>query len=302
MPPRDLPSRPSLEYYKKQAKDLAKARNVASPEAFGRIRDYHPRWRGLPDSEIQRAQFKLSDAQWIIAREYGFDNWSEFTKHLRILDGPQSPRIQVDGVELAAEITVPERATGLVLFAAASSTSRYNPRNRALAEILNRGTLGTILTDLLTEEEELMDAQTEELRFDLRLLSSRIAAITDWISRQPKLKALALGYLASATAAAATFVTAAERPAAVRAIVSIAGRPDLAGPWLGNVQAPALLIVGGNDSLALGFNHSAMKPIPRQTVCKLEIVEGARQLFEDQTALQKSAAFARDWFCQHLTR
>jgi putative phosphoribosyl transferase len=295
MPSRDIPSRPSLEHYKKQAKDLVKASNAASPEAIARIRGYLPRLRGLPDSEIRRAQFKLSDAQLIIAREHAFENWSKFARHIQMLDPAQATRVQVDGVELAAEVTLPEQAVGLVLFAAASSSSRHDPKRRAVAEVLNRGGLGTILADLFTEEEELADIETEELRFDLRLLSRRIAAVADWVSRQSRLRKLHMGYLGSATAAAAVLLAAAEPPSDVRAVVSIAGRPDLAGPWLGKVQAPTLFIVGANDTLALGFT-SALIPLSSQSLRKLEALEGVSQLFDEPAALEKSAALALDWF------
>ena len=307
MPERELPSRPDLAQYKKQAKELVRERARAAPQALARIRDYHPRLRGLPDLDIQSAAFKLCDAQWIIAREHAFESWPKFASHLRTLH-PETPegckiagRIPVDGIELPADIAVPENATGLVLFAHASGSSRYHPRNRYIAEVLQRGALGTVLTDLLTEEEELADVETEELQFDIRLLGRRIAAITDWIGQHPILKNLGLGYFGSGTGAAAALLASAERPSLVQAVVSSGGRPDLAGPWLWRVQTPTLLIAGSKDTAALAFHHSAMAWFSRQTERRLEIIDGSTQRLEEKAALDKSSAFARDWFRRFLS-
>jgi putative phosphoribosyl transferase len=201
---------------------------------------------------------------------------------------------------LAADITVPERATGLVLFAHGSGSSRHSPRNRHVAEILNRGSIGTVLTDLLTEEEEAVDIQTAELRFDIALLGRRLAGITDWIGQQPELKHLGLGYFGASTGAAAALVAAAERPRIVQAVVSRGGRPDLAGSALTGVLAPTLFIVGGEDTVVLDLNYSAMAQLPRQTEHKLEIIPGATHLFEERGALDKVAVLAQNWFRQHL--
>jgi putative phosphoribosyl transferase len=201
---------------------------------------------------------------------------------------------------LPADITIPERATGLVLFAHGSGSSRHSPRNRHVAEILNRGSIGTVLTDLLTEEEEAVDVQTAELRFDIALLGRRLVGITDWIGQQPELKHLGLGYFGASTGAAAALVAAAERPRIVRAVVSRGGRPDLAGSALTGVLAPTLFIVGGEDTVVLDLNYSAMAQLPRQTEHKLEIIPGATHLFEERGALDKVAVLAQNWFRQHL--
>jgi len=157
------------------------------------------------------------------------------------------------------------------------------------------------LIDLLTEEEEAIDIQTAELRFDIPLLGRRVAGITDWIGKQSFLKNLGLGYFGASTGAAAALVAAAERPTIVRAVVSRGGRPDLAGPALERVLAPTLFIVGGNDEVVLNLNNSAIARLPRQTKHKLEIVEGATHLFEEPGALDEVAALARDWFQEHLS-
>jgi putative phosphoribosyl transferase len=203
-------------------------------------------------------------------------------------------------IELSADVSIPDRAKGLVLFAHGSGSSRHSPRNRHVASVLNRGSIGTILIDLLTEQEEAIDVQTAELRFDIPLLGRRLAGITDWIGRQPGLKSLGLGYFGASTGAAAALVAAAERPSFVRAVVSRGGRPDLAGPALKGVLAPTLFIVGEDDTVVLGLNYSAMAELPRQTEHKLEIIAGASHLFEEPGTLDQAAALARDWFREYL--
>jgi pimeloyl-ACP methyl ester carboxylesterase len=208
--------------------------------------------------------------------------------------------IPVGGFELSADLSLPDRPKGLVLFAHGSGSSRHSPRNRHVADVLNRGAIGTVLTDLLTEEEEAVDVQTAELRFDIPMLGRRVAEITDWIGRQPILKNLGLGYFGASTGAAAALVAAAERPKIVRAVVSRGGRPDLAGAALKGVQAPTLFIVGGDDTYVLGLNYSAMAQLPRQTERKVEVIEGASHLFEEPGTLDQVAVLARDWFREYL--
>jgi putative phosphoribosyl transferase len=203
-------------------------------------------------------------------------------------------------IELSADISLPDRAQGVVLFAHGSGSSRRSPRNRHVAKMLQRGSIGTILIDLLTAEEEAIDVQTSELRFDIPLLGRRVAGITDWIGWQPSLKSLGLGYFGASTGAAAALVAAAERPKVVRAVVSRGGRPDLAGPALKGVLAPTLFIVGEDDTVVLDLNHAAMAQLPRHTEHKLEIIAGATHLFEEPGALNQVAALARDWFREHL--
>jgi putative phosphoribosyl transferase len=207
-------------------------------------------------------------------------------------------------IDLAADICVPERAKGLVLFAHGTGSSRNSPRNRHVAGVLNRASIGTILIDLLTEEEEAIDAEnpleTAALRFDTALLGRRVAAITHWIGRQPALESLGLGYFGASTGAAAALVAAARCPALVRAIVSRGGRPDLAAGSLKRVLTPTLFIVGGEDTVALDFNRWAMAQLPPQTEHKLEIIPDATHLFEEPGTLDRVAALARDWFCEHL--
>ena len=204
-------------------------------------------------------------------------------------------------VGLTADLSLPDQATGLVLFAHGSGSSRHSPRNRHVADVLNRGAIATLLIDLLTEDEEVIDQRSAELRFDISLLVRRLIAITDWAGAQPGLKTLGIGYFGASTGAAAALGAAAARPHAARAVVSRGGRPDLAGPALGQVLAPCLFIVGGNDSCVLGLNRAAIAQLPPTTTRCLEIIPGATHLFEEPGALDRVAELARDWFRQHLS-
>ena len=213
---------------------------------------------------------------------------------------PAEITVSAGNVELAADLSLPDRAMGLVIFAHGSGSSRQSPRNRRVAGVLNRGAIATILIDLLTEEEETVDLRTAELRFDINLLVRRLAAITDWVGGRAGLKGLGIGYFGASTGAAAALAAAAERPHAVRAVVSRGGRPDLAGPALGRVLAPCLFIVGGDDSVVLALNRSAIAELRPATERRLEIIPGATHLFEEPGALDRVADLARDWFQKHL--
>jgi putative phosphoribosyl transferase len=208
--------------------------------------------------------------------------------------------VRAGDLELIADLALPEGAIGFVLFAHGSGSSRKSPRNRHVAQILNRGSIGTLLIDLLTGEEEKLDIQTAQLRFDINLLARRVSGITDWIAGEPDLKKLKLGYFGASTGAAAALVAAAARPAAVHAVVSRGGRPDLAGDALWHVTAPSLFIVGGDDSFVLDLNREAMSCLPAETERRLEVIPAATHLFEEPGALDRVAVLARDWFRHHL--
>ena len=203
-------------------------------------------------------------------------------------------------IRLAADLCLPQSPTGLVLFAHGSGSSRHSPRNRHVAEILNRGSIATILADLLTPEEEESDALSAALRFDIPLLTKRLVAATDWIATERKLQALKLGFFGASTGAAAALSAAALRPEIVRAVVSRGGRPDLSGSDLQRVHAPCLFIVGGHDLVVLGLNREAVAQLPRETLRKTEIIPGATYLFEEPGALDRVAELARDWFHRHF--
>jgi dienelactone hydrolase len=210
-------------------------------------------------------------------------------------------KVRLGRIALRADISVPDHAKGLVLFAHGSGSSRHSPRNRHVADVLNRGAIGTVLMDLLTPAEEAADLGTVELRFDIPFLGRRLAGITDWIGDQPGLNQLELGYFGASTGAAAALVAAADRPRIARAVVSRGGRPDLACAALKGVLAPTLFIVGGDDTVVLDLNRLAMAKFPRQTKHKLEVVAGASHLFEQPGALDQVADLARDWFREYLT-
>jgi pimeloyl-ACP methyl ester carboxylesterase len=206
-------------------------------------------------------------------------------------------RIPAAGVTLEADSTVPAAARGLVLFAHGSGSSRHSPRNRYVAEQLQAGGLATVLVDLLTSEEEQVDARTAELRFDITLLSVRLAAIVDWLGGQERTADLGVSLFGASTGAAAALVAAAARPGRVRAVVSRGGRPDLAGEFLRLVYQPTLLLVGERDREVIELNRMAARLIPGET--RIEIVPRAGHLFEEPGALEEVARLARDWFVSH---
>ncbi len=203
-----------------------------------------------------------------------------------------------DDVNLSGSLYIPDNARGLVLFVHGSGSSRFSPRNRFVAQYLNSSGIGTLLFDLLTRSEEAADLISANLRFDIDLLSRRLAAVTDWISSQPDLKRLPVGYFGASTGAAAAICASVER-SDVKAIVSRGGRPDMAGLNLARVKAPILLIAGGDDYQVIELNKRAFESI-RIPAKKLEIVPGASHLFEEPGALDEVARLAVDWYIQYL--
>jgi dienelactone hydrolase len=214
-----------------------------------------------------------------------------------LLTRPVSVRCQ-DAV-LDGDLAVPESAGGLVLFVHGSGSSRHSPRNRAVAAELRQGNLATLLFDLLTQDEEAVDLQTRELRFDIGLLARRVRDVTTWLVHQPDLAHLRIGYFGASTGAAAALVAAAEQPANVAAVVSRGGRADLAGESLPAVQAPTLLIVGGDDPQVLALNQQALALLRCEK--DLQVIPNATHLFEEPGTLEQVAHLARDWFQRHLT-
>jgi dienelactone hydrolase len=209
-------------------------------------------------------------------------------------------RVTAGSVTLQGNLTLPEEARGIVLFAHGSGSSRLSPRNRYVARILNEANLATLLVDLLTPEEEAVDVRTAHLRFDIGLLAERLVGATDWLVQHPDTSQLRIGYFGASTGAAAALVAGVVRPDAVGAVVSRGGRPDLAGRALAHVRAPTLLIVGGHDVEVLELNRAALAQLPAEK--ELVIVPGATHLFEEPGALDQVARLARDWFERHLTQ
>ncbi len=213
----------------------------------------------------------------------------------------------MDGVSIPAgpvivqgNLTVPENATALVLFAHGSGSSRHSRRNQFVARTLNQAGLATLLFDLLTVEEEEIDLVTREHRFNIGLLAERLVYATRWVKQQPPTRDLRIGYFGSSTGGGAALVAAAELPQEVNAVVSRGGRPDLAGEALPKVKAPTLLIVGGEDHVVIDLNERARAQMRCEV--KLEIVPGATHLFEEPGTLEQVARLASDWFLVHTIK
>jgi putative phosphoribosyl transferase len=199
-------------------------------------------------------------------------------------------------VTVAGHLTIPEHPTGIVVFAHGSGSSRHSPRNRYVAEVLNRAGLATLLFDLLTPAEERNRANV----FDIEGLAGRLVDVTGWLARDPDTTSLPVGYFGASTGAGAALVAATDPSVKVGAVVSRGGRPDLAGRYLAEVTAPTLLIVGGRDEVVHELNRRAQAAIRGE--CELTVVPGATHLFEEPGTLEKVAELARDWFIDHLSR
>jgi pimeloyl-ACP methyl ester carboxylesterase len=208
-------------------------------------------------------------------------------------------RIPSGSVALEGDLTLPVEARGVVVFAHGSGSSRNSPRNRYVARLLNDANLATLLFDLLTPAEEVVDRRTAHLRFDIDLLATRLLDATDWLLQQPDTRHLPIGYFGASTGAAAALVAAAERPDAVRAVVSRGGRPDLAGLALPRVRAATLLIVGEEDVTVLELNREAFELLRCEK--RLVIIPGATHLFEEPGALDEVARLAREWLEHYLS-
>lgn len=211
---------------------------------------------------------------------------------------PRPVRLDIAGVVLNGDLSLPANTQGLVVFAHGSGSSRHSSRNRAVADVLQHARLGTLLLDLLTGREEAVDVATAELRFDIPLLAERVVGALDWTTAHPQTSSLPVGIFGASTGAAAALIAAARRPALARAVVSRGGRPDLAENALAIVSAPTLLIVGGRDDVVIELNRRAFARLkgPKE----LQIVEGATHLFEEPGTLERVAELAKGWFARYL--
>lgn len=203
-------------------------------------------------------------------------------------------RIPAGHLQLPGELVIPEGAFGLVAFAHGSGSSRLSPRNQAVARTLQVAGIGTLLFDLLTEEE----SETRANVFDLGLLADRLLAATGWLEQEPEANRLPLGYFGASTGAGAALIAAARAGKRISAVVSRGGRPDLAREWLAEVSAPTLLIVGELDTAVLGLNHLALEQL--HCLKRLVVVPGATHLFEEPGTLEEVSHLAIDWFRRHL--
>jgi putative phosphoribosyl transferase len=202
--------------------------------------------------------------------------------------------IPADGVELEGSLAIPKEACGVVLFAHGSGSSRHSPRNNFVAQTLQNIGIGTLLMDLLTQQEDM----TYETRFDIDLLTSRLERATEWLMEQPQRRALDIGYFGASTGAAAALKAAATLGTSIGAVVSRGGRPDLAMSALSQVQSPTLLIVGGLDDVVIELNRQAYQKLKVEK--HMTVIPGATHLFEEPGALQEVAGLAARWFTQHL--
>ena len=209
-------------------------------------------------------------------------------------DLAQFVHIPVDTVTLEGMLMVPRGTPGVVLFAHGSGSSRHSPRNTFVAEVLQQAGLGTLLIDLLSQEEDV----SYEARFDIHLLAERLTAATQWLRAQPPTKDLSIGYFGASTGAAAALEAAAALGPVIRAVVSRGGRPDLAWAALERVQASTLLIVGGRDDVVIELNQRAYARLHAGK--QLVIIPGATHLFEERGALPEVARLAAEWFSRYL--
>ncbi len=200
---------------------------------------------------------------------------------------------------LQGSLVIPERASGVVLFAHGSGSSRFSPRNRYVAVVLRENGLATLMIDLLTRDEEQVDNRTRELRFDIRLLAHRVIGSVDWLTQNADTRRLRIGLFGASTGAAAALVAAASRAEDVSAVVSRGGRPDLAGSALGKVKAPTLFIVGELDTQVITLNRQAAAQVQAEN--KIEIVPRATHLFEEPGTLEHVARLAGQWFARYLS-
>ena len=218
-----------------------------------------------------------------------------------ISSGKKSGTYQIpitSSVTLEGNLNIPERPRGVVLFVHGSGSSRFSPRNQYVARVLQEAGIATLLIDLLTPQEEEQDRSTGYVRFNIDLLSERVIQVTNWLTSQPGIRELKIGYFGASTGAAAALVAAARLPLVVRAVVSRGGRPDLARPFLPRVKAPTLLIVGARDTQVIQLNQMVLPLL--QVEKQLVLVEGATHLFEEPGALEQVARLAREWFESYL--
>jgi putative phosphoribosyl transferase len=259
---------------------------LASPEPFFAVGQFYEDFVQTSDEQVVELLNR--------AAERSFTGSGEATAADDPLPRSGDVEVTAGPVTLAGHLEIPERPIGVVIFAHGSGSSRHSPRNRSVAAVLNEAGIGTLLFDLLTPDEELDRANV----FDVELLARRLVGVTTWLRGEPEAANLPIGYFGASTGAAAALWAAAEPDARVAAIVSRGGRPDLAGPRLGQVTAPTLLIVGSRDSVVLGLNREAGAQMRGEW--DLAIVPGATHLFEEPGTLRAAAEAARDWFTRWL--
>ncbi len=275
-----LPVHPDLEQYRRQAKDLRKAFDAGAAPALERVRQFHPQ------GALSRA-IRLADAQLVLAREHGFASWPAFAAEVQARHQAASPFVEVAGGQ---------SARAAVLFVLAGNVGPRHFGIRQIADRLRRSGFATVQADLLTADE----AMEEALRFDVPLLSERAERAFDRLAHEHQLASLPLALLCAGTGGAAGVELAARRPDAIRAVVSVAGRPDLAGAAIARVRAPSLFVVGSEDPVAHGFTRTTLEIMPRDVAHRLEVVRGVGPRFEEGPAAARAAELAIAWLDAHL--
>ena len=207
-------------------------------------------------------------------------------------------RIPTGGVVVEGNLTLPPDSKGIVLFAHGSGSSRFSPRNQYVAKKFNKANIGTLLFDLLTNEEDQTDAETAEYRFNIKLLAQRLIGATEWLRLDTRTKNCVFGYFGASTGAAAALIAAAKLPGEIATVVSRGGRPDLAGEYLPKVASPTLFLVGGLDTEVIELNQQAMDQMSAEK--KMIIIPGATHLFEEPGKLEEVAKLSTDWFTRYL--
>ena len=215
-----------------------------------------------------------------------------------VVDTEHPVVVPVADAQLNGLLHIPRDVIGVILFAHGSGSGRLSPRNQAIARTLQQSKFATLLFDLLTTEEDEVDTQTMQYRFDIKLLATRLVDATNWIVSNPVLHKLSIGYFGASTGGGAALLAAAKEKNLIKAVVSRGGRPDLAGDALTDVQAATLLIVGGNDEVVIELNEKAYAQLHCEK--KLEIVPGASHLFEESGKLEAVARLADAWFRKYL--
>jgi putative phosphoribosyl transferase len=207
--------------------------------------------------------------------------------------------IPIGGASLHGTLSIPRNAVGVVLFAHGSGSGRFSPRNRSVARTLNESGIATLLMDLLSEAEEIIDTHTRHLRFDIKLLTERLLSAVQWLSHEPVTERLPVGLFGASTGAAAAISTAVRASSRVGAVVSRGGRVDLAGSDLKVLRCPVLFIVGGRDREVLELNERAIEAVGSR-VKRLAVVPGAGHLFEEPGTLLQVSRLTAQWFRLHL--
>jgi len=262
--------------------------SVETPSAFYAIGQFYADFRQTSDEEVAECLSRAPTGAPALTPPEGAAGDDPASRD-------EDVEVEAGSARLAGHLTLPEHAVGVVVFAHGSGSSRHSPRNRYVAAVLNDAGLGTLLFDLLTPEEELSRANV----FDIELLADRLRDVTRWLRADPGIRELPIGYFGASTGAGAALWAATEPDGGVEAIVSRGGRPDLAAHRLGQVTAPTLLVVGGDDDVVLELNREALSRL--RCEARLSVVPGATHLFEEPGALQAAAELARDWFTGHFT-